>query len=58
MILTIAEVAADLKVRRETVYKIIRLGKLRAFKVGNRYRIQSEDLAAYKEDAIETVRAN
>jgi len=58
MVLTISEVAADLKVEPETVYKLIRLGKLKAFKVGNRYRIQSEDLAAYKEQGIEALRTN
>ena len=58
MVLTISEVAADLKVRNETVYKLISSGKLQAFKVGNRYRIQSEDLAAYKEQGIEALRTN
>lgn len=58
MVLTVSEVAADLKVREETVYKLIQSGRLRAFKVGNRFRVNQEDLIKFKEEAIEAVRAN
>ena len=58
MVLTVSEVAADLKVQEETVYKLISFGKLQAFKVGNRFRVNTEDLIKFKEEAIEAVRAN
>jgi len=51
MILTVGEVAIDLKVRNETVYTLIRSGKLKAFRIGNRFRIMSEDLEKFKEEA-------
>lgn len=51
MILTISEVAADLKVRNETVYTLIRSGRLKAFRIGNRFRITQEDLEKFKEEA-------
>lgn len=58
MVLTISEVAADLKVRVETIYVLIHSGRLKAFKVGNRFRINENDLNKFKEEAIEAVRAN
>lgn len=51
MVLTISEVAADLKVQPETVYKLILSGKLKAFRIGNRYRIADEELVKFKERA-------
>lgn len=51
MVLTVGEVAIDLKVRNETVYTLIRSGKLKAFRIGNRFRIMSEDLEKFKEEA-------
>jgi len=50
--LTLGDIKADLKITNETVYRLIRLGKLKAFKIGNRYRILEEDLKKYKEEAI------
>lgn len=58
MVLTVSEVAADLKVREETVYKLIQSGRLKAFKIGNRFRVMETDLNNFKEEAIEAVRAN
>ena len=37
-VLTVAEVAAFLRVNRSTVYKLIRRGELPAFKVGSDWR--------------------
>ena len=33
------------------VYTLIRSGKLKAFRIGNRFRIMSEDLEKFKEEA-------
>lgn len=52
MTLTLNDIKADLKITNETVYRLIRLGKLKAFKIGNRYRVLEEDLKKYKEEAI------
>jgi len=46
-VLTVAEVAAFLRVNRSTIYKLIRRGELPAFKVGSDWRFnraQIEDL--------------
>lgn len=51
MVLTVNEVADDLKVRSETVYNLIRSGRLKAFRIGNRFRITEEDLEKFKEEA-------
>jgi excisionase family DNA binding protein len=51
LILTIMEVTVDLKVANETVYRLIHSGKLKAFKIGNRYRVTEEELKRYKEEA-------
>jgi len=41
---TSQEVAEKLKLNVETVYDLINAGKLRAFKIGKRYRITEEAL--------------
>lgn len=41
------EVAEALKLRVNTVYEYIRMGKLVAAKFGNRYRITQEDLERF-----------
>ena len=43
-ILTIREVADDLKVTERTLYRLVQEGKLPAFKVGNSWRFRREDL--------------
>jgi excisionase family DNA binding protein len=58
MTFTIKEVAADLRVTESTVYKLIQTGRLKAFKIGNRLRIKELDLDKFKEEGIETLRAN
>lgn len=43
-VLTVEEVALYLRVHYNTVYKLIRDGKLKASRVGRQYRIEMEDL--------------
>jgi len=45
------EVADLLKLRVVTVYDYIKMGKLTAARLGNRYRIAREDLEAFLEAA-------
>jgi excisionase family DNA binding protein len=45
--LTVAEAAARLSVSKESVYRLVRRGHLRARKVGAALRIFSESLVAY-----------
>jgi putative molybdopterin biosynthesis protein len=42
------EVAALLKISKHTVYELIKRGELSAFRVGNKMRIEPEELEAYK----------
>ena len=51
MVFTVKEVCAELKIAPNTVYKLIYKGKIKAFKISNRYRINEEELAKFKEDA-------
>lgn len=46
-LLTVSEVAADLRVSNMTVYRLIRGGQLPALRVGRNYRIRQADLEAY-----------
>lgn len=46
-LLTIAEVAAHLRVSPRKIYRIVELKKLRAIKIEGQYRISQEDLAQY-----------
>ncbi|MFN2556006.1 MAG: helix-turn-helix domain-containing protein [Nitriliruptorales bacterium] len=46
-LLTVGEVAADLRVSNMTVYRLIRGGQLPALRVGRNYRIRQADLEAY-----------
>lgn len=43
--LTVQEVASYLRVSRQTVYTLIREGKIPHFKIGNKVRIKRTDLA-------------
>ena len=45
--LTVAEVAAAMRVSTMTVYRLIKVGDLRAVRVGHNYRIRDEDLERY-----------
>jgi excisionase family DNA binding protein len=44
--LTVQEVASYLRVSRQTVYTLIREGKIPHFKIGNKVRIKRTDLDA------------
>ncbi len=50
-VMTTKEVAAILRVHPYTVNALIRAGKLKAFKISNRYRIQRGDLESFMEGA-------
>jgi excisionase family DNA binding protein len=45
--LTVAEVAAAMRVSTMTVYRLIRVGELAAVRVGHNYRIREADLERY-----------
>jgi excisionase family DNA binding protein len=45
--MTIDEVAAELKISRNTVVKLIRLGKIKAIKVLDQYRIPEDQFKSY-----------
>lgn len=49
------EVAKRLRLNVNTVYEYIRMGKLRAARFGNRYRITEEDMQKFVEQQL-TVR--
>ena len=48
-LLTVAEVAAVMRVSRMTVYRLIRRAQLKAIRVGRNYRVRSADLDEYLE---------
>ena len=43
------EVAKEFKISKHTVYELIKRGELRAFKVGNKMRIEQEEIKRYKQ---------
>jgi excisionase family DNA binding protein len=45
--LTVAEVAAAMRVSTMTVYRLIKVGELPAVRVGHNYRIREADLERY-----------
>lgn len=46
-LLTVGDVASELRVSRTTVHRLIRRGELRAHALGSQYRITREDLDRY-----------
>jgi excisionase family DNA binding protein len=46
-LLTVAEVAAVLRVSNMTVYRLIKAGQLPALRVGKNYRIREPELEAF-----------
>ena len=46
-LLTVAEVAAVLRVSNMTVYRLIKSGELPALRVGKNYRIRESELEAF-----------
>ena len=49
-LLTVAEVAAGMRVSNMTVYRLIKSGELPAVRVGKGYRIREADLQRFLED--------
>jgi putative molybdopterin biosynthesis protein len=47
--LTITDVCAQLKIKKGTVYQLIRAGELPAFRLGRTYRIEPQDLQRFKD---------
>jgi excisionase family DNA binding protein len=47
-VLKVAEVAAELRVDRKTVYGLIRTGELRALKMGQALRVTRDALEEFK----------
>lgn len=45
--LTAEEVAKILKIHRETIYKYVKLGKLKPFRVGNALRFTQEQITTF-----------
>lgn len=53
--LTPQEVADSLKIAKNTVYELIKRGELKAYRVGNKFRVEPEALARYKKISIDGV---
>lgn len=51
-LLTVAEVAASLRVSTMTVYRLIQRDELGALRIGRSYRIEPETLAAYLQSTV------
>lgn len=49
-LLTVAEVAATMRVSNMTVYRLIKSGQLAAIRVGKNYRIRESDVNSYLSD--------
>ncbi len=49
-LLTVAEVAATMRVSNMTVYRLIKNGDLPALRVGKNYRIRESDVEVYLSD--------
>ena len=47
MLMTTQEVADKLKVDIETVRRLVQKGKLKAYKIGNAWRISDDDLNSF-----------
>ena len=46
-LLTVAEVAAMLRVSEMTIYRLIKAGQLRALQIGKSYRLREDDVDAF-----------
>lgn len=49
-LMTVAEVAAAMRVSNMTVYRLIKSGELPAVRVGKNYRLRSSDLERFLEE--------
>jgi excisionase family DNA binding protein len=47
MLYTTKQVGEQLQLKTSTITRLIRLGKLRAKKIGKSYRVTAEDLASF-----------
>ncbi len=57
-LLTVAEVAAAMRVSNMTVYRLIKTGDLPAMRVGKNYRIREADVERYLSDRSVQVEGN
>jgi excisionase family DNA binding protein len=57
-LLTVAEVAAAMRVSNMTVYRLIKGGDLAAIRVGKNYRIRESDVRRYLSDRSVRVRGD
>ena len=55
--LTITDVCAQLKIKKGTVYQLIRTGALPAFRLGRHYRVEPQDLQRFKDSRKAAVAA-
>jgi excisionase family DNA binding protein len=55
-LLTVAEVAAAMRVSNMTVYRLIKGGELAAVRVGKNYRIREDDLERFLQERSVQVR--
>ena len=46
-LLTVAEVAAMVRVSEMTIYRLIKAGELRALQIGKSYRLREDDVDAF-----------
>lgn len=53
-VLTLAEVAAYLKVNEKTIYRMVQAGKIPAFKVAGSWRFKSDELHSWIESKKNT----
>ena len=53
--LTPQEVADSLQIAKNTVYELIKRGELKAYRVGNKFRVEPEELARYKKISIDGI---
>lgn len=48
-LVTVGEIAAELRVGKQTVYRLIQVGELPAVRIGGQIRVTEADLGAYKQ---------
>ena len=53
--LTPQEVADSLQIAKNTVYELIKRGELKAYRVGNKFRVEPNELARYKRISIDGI---
>ncbi|CAN5489115.1 hypothetical protein BH18ACT1_BH18ACT1_17530 [soil metagenome] len=51
-LLTVQEVAAQMRVSSMTVYRLIKAGDLRARRIGHSYRLRATDVEDYVEGSV------